>query len=43
MRRITLTALAVTIGIMTAALPASAGYVSPGAGWVAKAFTVGEP
>ena len=35
-------ALAVTAGILAAALPASAGYTSPDAGWQQKAFSVGQ-
>ena len=38
-----LAALAVTIGLMAAIIPASAGYVSPDAGFATKAFTVGVP
>ena len=38
-----LAALAVTVGIVSVALPASAGYVSPNANWQTKAFTNGVP
>ena len=38
-----LAALAVTIGLMSVALPASAGYVAPGASWSTKALTNGIP
>ena len=33
-----------TIGtVLASALPASAGYVPPGADWVTRAFCVGQP
>ena len=35
--------LAMTLGLLIAALPASAGYVSPNAGWATQAFTNGIP
>ena len=39
----TLTAMAVVLGLITASLPASAGYTSPNASWSDKAFTNGIP
>lgn len=35
-------ALAVTVGILAAALPASAGYTSPDADFATRAFSVGQ-
>ena len=37
-----LAALAVTLGVLAVALPASAGYTAPGASWQERAFTVGK-
>ena len=36
-------ACALTVAILMAALPASAGYTSPQAGWASQAFTNGIP
>ena len=36
------TALAVSVGLLTVALPASAGYKAPGSNWVINALNNGD-